>query len=222
VNSLHNEAILEEIKNSVLSMDADVLLSAIKKALSLGIDPISIVNEGLSKGLNVVGEKFEKGEYFLMELVTAAEITKKAIDELLQPEILKRKVKRKSLGKIVIGTVKGDIHDIGKNIVSAMLFAAGFEVFDLGVDVPATAFVMKAKEVNADVVAASALLSTTMSYQRDIVQALVDAGIRDKVKVIFGGAPVTAEWVEKIGGDGYAENGVEAARLLKKLLSLED
>lgn len=222
VRSLSKDAIFEEIRDSVLSMDSDDLMDTVRKALSRGIDPISIVDDGLARGLRVVGRKFEEGEFFLIELVTAAEAAQRVIKEILQPEIGKRKAKRRSLGKIVLGTVEGDIHNIGKNIVGAMLFAAGFEVYDLGVDVPVAEFVKKAREVDADVVGASALLSTTRLVQKDIVQALVEEGIREKVKVIFGGAPVTEEWVEEIGGDGYAENGVEAVDVVKRLLNIAE
>lgn len=219
---MSKDAIFEEIRDSVLSMDPDDLMDTVRKALSRGIDPISIVDDGLARGLRVVGRKFEEGEFFLIELVTAAEAAQRVIKEILQPEIGKRKAKRRSLGKIVLGTVEGDIHNIGKNIVGAMLFAAGFEVYDLGVDVPVAEFVKKAREVDADVVGASALLSTTRLVQKDIVQALVEEGIREKVKLIFGGAPVTEEWVEEIGGDGYAENGVEAVDLVKRLLNIAE
>lgn len=219
---MSKDAIFEEIRDSVLSMDPDDLMDTVRKALSRGIDPISIVDDGLARGLRVVGRKFEEGEFFLIELVTAAEAAQRVIKEILQPEIGKRKAKRRSLGKIVLGTVEGDIHNIGKNIVGAMLFAAGFEVYDLGVDVPVVEFVKKAREVDADVVGASALLSTTRLVQRDIVQALVEEGIREKVKLIFGGAPVTEEWVEEIGGDGYAENGVEAVDVVKRLLNIAE
>lgn len=222
VRSLSKDTIFEEIRDSVLSMDSDDLMDTVRKALSRGIDPISIVDDGLARGLRVVGRKFEEGEFFLIELVTAAEAAQRVIKEILQPEIGKRKAKRRSLGKIVLGTVEGDIHNIGKNIVGAMLFAAGFEVYDLGVDVPVAEFVKKAREVDADVVGASALLSTTRLVQKDIVQALVEEGIREKVKVIFGGAPVTEEWVEEIGGDGYAENGVEAVDVVKRLLNIAE
>jgi len=144
-----------------------------------------------------------------------------ALKELLEPEISKRKERRKSLGRIVIGTVAGDIHDIGKNIVAAMLFASGFEVYDLGKDAPVEEFAKKAKEVDANIVGASALLSTTLPMQHEIVKAIVSAGFREKVKLIFGGAPVTEEWVREIGGDGYGENAVEAVNVAKKVLGIK-
>jgi len=144
----------------------------------------------------------------------------RVIKDILEPEMAKKKEARKSLGKVVLGTVAGDIHDIGKNIVGAMLFAAGFEVYDIGKDIPPEQFVSKAKEVNANLVGASALLSTSLPMQREIVEGIVAAGLRDKVKLIFGGAPVTDEWVKEIGGDGYAENAMEAVNVAKKLLKV--
>jgi corrinoid protein of di/trimethylamine methyltransferase len=207
----------EEIVNAVLSFDGDKVTEATKKALKQGQDPVKIVDE-LTKALRIVGKKFEDGEFFLMHLVAAAEPVQRVIKDILEPEMLKKKEQRTSLGKVVLGTVAGDIHDIGKNIVGAMLFAAGFEVYDIGKDMPADQFVAKAKEVSANLVGASALLSTSLPMQREIVEGIVAAGLRDKVKLIFGGAPVTEEWVKEIGGDGYAENAIEAVNVAKRLL----
>lgn len=210
----------EDIINAVLTFDPDKVAEATKKALARGDDPVKIIDNGLAEALRIVGKKFEDGELFLMHLVAAAEPVQKAITEILQPELAKRKEQRKSLGKVVLGTVAGDIHDIGKNIVAAMLFAAGFEVFDVGKDVPTEQFIAKAKETNANIVGASALLSTTLPIQKDILQATVAAGMRSNVKLIFGGAPVTEEWVKKIGADGYAEDAVQAVKVAKTLLGV--
>jgi len=210
----------EEIVNAVLSFDGDKVTEATKKALKQGKDPVKVVDE-LTKALRIVGKKFEDGEFFLMHLVAAAEPVQRVIKEILEPEMMKKHSERKSLGKVVLGTVAGDIHDIGKNIVGAMLFAAGFEVYDIGKDIPAEQFVSKAKEVNANLVGASALLSTSLPTQREIVDGIVTAGLREKMKLIFGGAPVTDEWVKEIGGDGYAENAMEAVNVAKKLLKIE-
>jgi len=219
---MSQHAILDEVANAVQAFDPDKVMEATKKALAAGIDPAVIIEQGLAKGLRIVGKKFEDGELFLMHLVAAAEPAQKAIRELVEPEIKKRKGERKSLGKVVLGTVAGDIHDIGKNIVGAMLIAAGFDVYDIGKDVPTEQFVNKAKEVNAHIVGASALLSTSLPMQHEIVKALVTEGIRNEVKLMFGGAPVTEEWVREIGGDGYAENAVEAVKAAKKLLKIKD
>jgi corrinoid protein of di/trimethylamine methyltransferase len=209
----------EEIVNAVLSFDGDKITEVTKKALKQGQDPTKILDE-LTKALRIVGKKFEDGEFFLMHLVAAAEPVQRVIKDVLEPEMVKKKEQRKSLGKVVLGTVAGDIHDIGKNIVGAMLFAAGFEVYDIGKDIPPEQFVSKAKEVNANLVGASALLSTSLPMQREIVEGIVAAGMRNKVKLIFGGAPVTDEWVKEIGGDGYAENAIEAVNVAKKLLNV--
>jgi len=216
------EKIFDEISEAIQSFEEEKVLNTVKKALSLGVDPSEIIEKGIAKGLRIVGDKYERGELFLMHLVAAAEPAQKAVKELLEPEIKKKAGERKSLGKVVIGTVQGDIHDIGKNIVAAMLFAAGFDVIDLGKDVPAEEFAKKAKEVGANIVGASALLSTTLPVQKEIVEALKAMGIRDKVKVIFGGAPCTPEWVEEIGGDGYAENAIEAVKVAKRLIGVKD
>ncbi len=215
---MSQQALLDDVANAVQTFDSDKIMEATKKAISADIDPSIIIEQGLAKGLRVVGKKFEDGELFLMHLVAAAEPAQKAIKELLEPELKKRKSERKSAGKVVLGTVAGDIHDIGKNIVGAMLIAAGFDVYDIGKDIPAEEFVKNAKEVNADVVGASALLSTSLPVQAEIVKAFKSANLRDKVKLVFGGAPCTTEWVKEIGGDGYAENAVEGVIVIKQLL----
>jgi len=216
---LSEQAKLDDVVNSIQTFDPDKVMDATKKALDAGIDPLKIIQDGLTKGLRIVGKKFEDGELFLMHLVAAAEACKKTLNEMLEPRIVGRKNERKSLGKIVIGTVAGDIHDIGKNIVASMLFAAGFEVHDLGKDIPVSQFIDRLKEVDANVVASSALLSTTMPMQREIVKALVHDGLRNKAKVLVGGAPVTQDWAREIGADGFAENAVEAVNVTKRLLS---
>jgi len=218
---MSQQAILDELANAVQSFDSDKVMEATKKALAAGIDPSTVIEQGIAKGLRVVGKKFEDGELFLMHLVAAAEPAQKAIKELVEPEIKKRKGERKSAGKVVLGTVAGDIHDIGKNIVGAMLIASGFDVIDIGKDIPAEEFVKKAKEVNANVVGASALLSTSLPVQAEIVKAFKAANMRDKVKLVFGGAPCTAEWVKEIGGDGYAESAVEGVSVIKQLLGVK-
>jgi corrinoid protein of di/trimethylamine methyltransferase len=214
--------ILKEIEHAILTFDEEKAYEVTKKALEKGLDPIEIIDKGFTKALRIAGKKFENEEFFITDLVAAAEAAKKPIKELLEPEIQKRREERKALGKFVIGTVAGDIHDIGKNIVATLLFASGFEVFDLGVDVPAEKFVEKAKEVNADIVGASALLSTSLPQQEEIVKSFVSAGIRDKVKIMFGGAPVTEEWVKKIGGDAYAEDAIQAVKVAKELLGIKE
>ncbi len=221
VKILSTKIIYDELVAAVLSFDADKVLETTKKALDIGLSPGDIIENGLGKGLKTVGEKFEKCEIWLMHLVAAAEAAQRAIVELLEPEILKRKETRTSLGKIVIGTVAGDIHDIGKNIVRALLTAAGFEVHDLGKDIPVKDFIDKVRETNASILAASALLTSTAPMQRDIVEALKKEGIRKKVKVMVGGAAVSAEWAEEIGADGYAPNAAAAVELAKRFMGVK-
>jgi len=212
--------IFEELSDSVLTLEPDEVKNATQKALEIGTDPLDIIEKGFSKALKIVGDAYEEGEFFLMELMAAAECVKKSLDELLKPLILEKKSSIKSLGVVVIGTVKGDIHEIGKNIIASFLFAAGFEVHNIGNDIPVEDFVEKAREVNADVVGASALLSTTLPEQEKLVEAFEKAGLRDKVKLIFGGAPVTEQWVEDIGGDGFASTPLEVVNLVKDLLEI--
>jgi trimethylamine corrinoid protein len=218
---LSEQAYLDEVVNSVLTFDSNRVKESTNKALSAGVDPSRIIEGGLTKGLRIVGEKFENGELFLVHLVAAAEASRTVMNELLEPRIVKSTAERKSLGKVVIGTVAGDIHDIGKNIVASMLFAAGFEVHDLGKDVPVDQFTKRSKEVRATIVASSALLTTTMPIQREIVKRLIAEGLGDQVKVMVGGAPVTENWAKEIGADGYAENAVEAVTVAKKFCTVD-
>jgi dimethylamine corrinoid protein len=218
---LSKEDIYEELANAVLSFDGDKVVQTSKKALDARLTPTEIIEDGLARGLQIVGKKFDDGELFLMHMVAAAEAVKKALSEVLEAELSKSKTERRTLGKVVIGTVAGDIHDIGKNIVATMLFAAGFEIYDLGKDVPTDKFIEKVKEVNANIVAVSSLLSTSLPMQEDIVRRLVTQGMRDKVKVMVGGAPATEEWASKIGADGYGQNAADAVTLARTLVGVK-
>ena len=201
---------IEEIINDIINYDPEEVVKKCKKALESGVDPLKIIEEGIAKALKTVGDGYEKGELFLVHLISAASAAEKGLKDVIEPELSKRKINRKVLGKVVLGTVEGDIHDIGKTIVASLLFASGFTVYDLGKDVPVKEFIKKVKEVDADIVAASALLSTTMPVQKDLIEALKAEGLREKVKVMVGGAPVTEEWAEEIGADGYAEDALGA------------
>jgi len=212
--------LLDEISEAIQAFDEERLFATVKKALEMNIDPSEVIEKGIAKGLRTVGEKFDCGDLFLVHLISAAEPAQKAVKELLKPALEKKAEHAKTLGKVVLGTVQGDIHSIGKNIVGAMLFAAGFEVLDLGEDVPAENFAKKAKEVGAQLVGASALLTTTKPRQKDIVDALEEEGIRNQVKTIFGGAPCTPEWVKEIGGDAFAGSAMEGVRVAKRLLGI--
>lgn len=213
--------LVNELREAVLSYDTDTLISAVKRNLEKGVNALDIVN-ALTVVLREVGDKFQAGDLFLAELVAIAENVKTAISEILEPELRRIGGERKALGKVVIGTVHGDIHDIGKNIVASMLFAAGFEVHDLGKDVPVEEFIRKVKEVNANIIAMSALLSTTLPVQREVIEMLGREGLRGKVKVMVGGAPVTKEWAEEIGADGYGEDAIEAVKVAKTLVGVRE
>jgi len=207
--------LLEELAQSVTAGDPNKARKLAASAVG-EMDPLEAIEDGLAKGAIVVGNKFEKGEIFLPDLVMAAEAMKAGID-VFESELLKTKKTRKSLGKVVIGTVAGDIHDIGKRIVGTMLFANGFEVADLGVDVPRIKFVEKTREFNANVLGLSALLTTTIIEQGNIIQTLKNEGIREKIKVIVGGAPVSEQWAQNIGADAFATDaftGVEKIKML--------
>jgi corrinoid protein of di/trimethylamine methyltransferase len=169
-------------------------------------------------GVNEVGDQFSRGDMFLPELVAAGEAMKAAV-AVLEPEMAKTGAAREIEGKVVVGTVQGDIHDIGKTLVGTMLSASGFEVYDLGVDVPIMKFVETARQVGADIIGLSALITTTMGKQRDVIEALDDMGMRAQVKVMVGGAPVTHSWAEEIGADGYSEDAVGAVSLAKRLVA---
>lgn len=203
---------------AILEIDEEETLRLTRKALEEKI-PIEKIIDGLSEGLRQMGGLFEKGEKFIPELVIAAEFVNKAF-KILEPYLSqKEEDKAKGWGrvKVVIATVKGDIHDLGKNLVATMLSTAGFQVIDLGKDVDAKTIVSKVKETNARVVGLSALLTTTMVHQEEVIKLLIQEGLREKVKVIIGGAPATQSWAEKIGADAYAENAMEAVRKLKEI-----
>ena len=209
--------LFQEMTQSIIDGDSDVSAELARRAVDQGINPLEAISEGFVRGVNKVGEDFAKGDAFLPELVMAGEAMKAAV-AVLEPELAKRGTERTMLGKVILCTVEGDIHEIGKTLVGTMLSSAGFKVFDLGVDVPVMKVVEKAREVNADIVAMSALLTTTMVHQKDVIEALEDIGIRSKVKVMVGGAPVTKEWVKQIGADGYSEDAIGAIKVAKQLL----
>jgi len=204
-----------------MTFDSDKFVETVRKTIEQGNDPVKVVN-ALTEVLKEIGKKFENGEIFLVHLVAAGDAARKATVEVLEPLIKKSGEKKQALGKILIGTVAGDIHDIGKNIVAMMLFTAGFEVYDIGKDIPTEDFVQKTRELNPDMVALSALLTTTLPVQREVIEALKKAGLRDKVKVLVGGAPATAKWAEEAGADGYGEDAMEAVRIAKKLMGVND
>jgi corrinoid protein of di/trimethylamine methyltransferase len=210
--------ILTEITCNLVECEApDLVAELSQQALEQGEEPLTIINQALVPGMEIVGEKFQTGEYFLPHMIIAANAMQHAMG-LLEPELLARQQSVEGQGVFVIGSVKGDIHEIGKSLIATMMLANGFQVHDLGVDVAPETFVEKVQETDADLVGLSALLTTTMTAQRDVLEALQEAGIRDRVKVMVGGAPVTEEWAASIGADGYAEDVVSAVELAKHLL----
>ncbi len=211
------EDLFDSMQQSIIDGEAEDADALARQALEQGVDPLQAINQGFVVGLDEVGEQFSSGEMFLPDLVQAAEAMKAAV-AVLEPEMARLGAARKMLGKVVIGTIEGDIHDIGKTLVATMLSAGGFQVYDLGVNVPVMALVEKAREVEADIVGVSALLTTTMTKQRDVIEALDDLGLRPQVKVIIGGAPVTQDWVDDIGADGYSEDAIGAVNMAKKLI----
>jgi len=212
-----SDELFQAMAQSIIDGDPDGAADLARKAVEAGIDPLEAINKGFVSGVDYVGEQYSKGEMFLPDLVLAGEAMKAAI-AVLEPEIARKGGQRQTLGTVVIGTVEGDIHDIGKTLVATMLSVGGFRVYDLGVDVPVPTFVEKAREVNADIVGMSALLTTTMVRQRDVIEALEDAGLRSRVKVMVGGAPVTRSWAQEIGADGYSEDAIGAVAVARQLL----
>jgi corrinoid protein of di/trimethylamine methyltransferase len=213
------EELLNKMAQSVLDGDSDTAEALAKQAVAMGMDPLEAITKGFVVGVNKVGENFACGEAFLPELVMAGEAMKAAVSAL-EPEMQKRGVQRTMLGKVVLATVEGDIHEIGKSLVGTMLSASGFQVYDLGVDVPTARIISKVKEVNADIVGLSALLTTTMVKQKEVIEELDKLGLRKQVKVMVGGAPVTRDWVQKIEADGYSEDAIGAVSLAKQLVGI--
>ena len=202
----------EAILNGKLEQAVDVTTQAIAD----GVEPQAIINGYMIKAMEEVGQRFQRGEAFVPNLLMAARAMKGSLD-ILKP--LMKGDASTTLGKVVIGTVKGDLHDIGKNLVASMLEGCGFEVINLGVDVPSDKFIAAIKENNADILCLSALLTTTMNYMKDVIEALKADGLRDQVKVMVGGAPVTAMFAEQVGADGYSEDASEAVALARRLVS---
>jgi len=210
------EKYITEVYKAVMSYDTEAVKSKVTEALDGGADPLRIMNEGLSRAIVEIGDLFGREEIFLVELMIAAEACMGGM-EIGKKKLLEKKIPlAKPKGVIVIGTVKGDIHNIGKDIVKTLLETSGFEVHDLGVDQPAENFVNKAIEVDARLVASSALLTTTASNQKEIEEKLKASGIRDRVKTIIGGAATTAEWSKEIGADFYAATATDGVTLIKR------
>jgi len=213
-----NSDIIEGLRNAVVNLDVDRVRATAEEAVRHGVNPVEAIEDGLSKGIREIGGKFEAGEAFIMELVLAAEAMKAGI-EVFRPLLAAQRLERKATGIVVIGTVRGDIHDMGKNLVIVMLEAAGFDVKDLGVDVPPEKFLEKVKEEKPHIIAMSSLLTTSAPEQRIVVDALEKNGIRRGLKVVVGGAAVTTKLAKEMGADGYSDNAVDSVAVFKQLMS---
>ena len=211
---------LEILKQALIGADRDTALAAARRLVDAGVDPKVILEDGMAVAMFDLGEMWKRGEVFLPEVVASASVFKQC-NEIVEPVLLaQRQPGDEQATLVVLCTVKGDLHDLGKNMVAAMLRTSGFEVLDLGKDTPADKIIATINEKQPQIVGMSALLTTTVPYQETVIKKLVAEGIRDKVKVMVGGAPVTPEWAEKIGADGYANNAPEAVEVARKLVGL--
>ena len=208
--------LLASLKESLINMDRGKVVELTRKALDDGIKPDEILSEALTPGMEIVGQSYEKDEIFIPEMLMSAEAMQSAM-ELLRPVLTK--AESAGMGKVIIGTVEGDVHDIGQQIVSMMLEGAGFQVFNLGIDVPAAKFVEKAKAEKPDIIGMSAFLSTTGIHYGDVIKALQEAGLRQQVKIIIGGAAASKKYAETIGADGYGADAIAAVKLARSFLN---
>ena len=213
----NTDVLFNEMSDAIEWLDDEKAMELVETALKTGMDPVDVIEKGFSKGLKIVGDRFGKGEAFLTELVAAANIMEEVSDKL-SGALTGSSKKVESKGRVLIGTVSGDVHTIGKNILKTLLEVNGFEVQDLGEDVPAEKFVEKVRELKPEILGLSALMTTTITEQRNVIEALKKAGLRDSVKVLVGGAAVTNKWANEIGADGYAENASDAVQLAMGLV----
>jgi len=211
-----SEEMYKKIAQAVIDGEPEDAVALATEALDQGLDPLECINNGLMPGIQEVGELFSKGDYYLPELIIGADTMKAALD-ILEPALVGGQ-KRDVVGRVVLGTVEGDLHEIGKTLVATMLTANGFQVTDIGVDKKSEDFIKAILEEEADIVGASALLTTTMLQQKSLIEALEAKGIREKVKVMVGGAPVTEAYAKEIGADGYAEDAISAVDLAFRLI----
>ena len=205
----------EKLTKSIIDGNAENVTELTQEAIDQGINPTEIINEGLIKGMNVVGKRFKNGDIFVPEVLMSARAMKKGM-ELVQPLLVEGEMKE--AGRVVLGTVAGDLHDIGKNLVGMMMVSSGLEVTDLGTDVEADEFVESIRKIKPHIVAMSALLTTTMLEMKNVIEVLVEEGLREDVKIIVGGAPVTKDFAEEIGADGWAPDAASAKDLAFELI----
>lgn len=214
---MNNEEFLNTVKKAILEGNKDEAVQLAQRAITEKMDLNDIIENGYIPGIQKVGQLWEEGEYFLPELIMSAECMKAAM-KIMQPELEKAQIDVQSAGTVVIGTVEGDIHDIGKNLVASILSANGFDVIDLGGDVKLETFIEKAEEASANLICLSALLTTTMTGQKKLIELLKEKGLYGRFKVMVGGAPVNQKWADDIGADGYSENALTAVSVAKKLV----
>jgi len=211
------EDILQNLSDAVLSFDSEAAADAARAAVASNINPVRAIEGGLAVGLREVGDRFERGDLWLPHLVLGAEAMEAAV-KVLEEHMPREELEAISRGTVVIGTVEGDMHDLGLRIVASMLRANGFKVYDLGCNTRSLDYIQKAQEVGADIIAASSLMTTTMPFMKDLIEALESSGIRDQFKVLIGGGPVTENWAEEIGADGYGKDAAEAVKVAKELM----
>ena len=214
------EDVISELRQAVNDYDPEAAETAAHKVIEHGIDPVYAITKGLTEELREIGDKFGTGELWFIDLMAAANTVQAAVS-ILEPEIKRRDIQTESMGRFLIGTVEGDIHDIGKNIVTLLLKANGYEVLDIGVDIPADVFVEQVRETKPDFLGLSSLLTSSMPQQKKVIDALIENGLRDTVKVIIGGAAVNEKWASEIGADGYAEDAIDAIKVTKALTMKE-
>jgi dimethylamine corrinoid protein len=214
------EGIIKELRQAVNNYDPEAAELAAQKVIDQGHDPVLAITKGLTEELREIGDKFGTGELWFIDLMAAANTVQAAVG-ILEPEIKRRNIQTESMGRFLIGTVEGDIHDIGKNIVTLLLKANGYEVFDIGVDIPAEVFVEKVREIKPDFIGLSSLLTSSMPQQKKVIEVLKENGLRDTVKVIIGGAAVNERWASEIGADGFAEDAIDAIKVTKALTTGE-
>jgi 5-methyltetrahydrofolate--homocysteine methyltransferase len=213
-----SEENLSQLRDAIIELDSQKAEDAARKGLEAGLEPLDMINNGIRSALDVLGERFSAGDLFLPELVLSAKAADAAV-AILEPELLKQGGSDDKLGKILIATVKGDIHDIGKNIVTLLMKSAGFDVVDIGVDKTVEEIVNAAKDNEVGVIGLSALLTTTMPQMQEFIEHLQESGFRDQYKVIIGGAPVTQDYCDQIGADGYGADATRAVEITKNLVS---
>lgn len=217
---MSKEFFMEGLKKAILSYDMEGARRAAEAAVRAGVDPAEAIQQGLAAGIKEVGERFHRYEIYLPHMVLASDAMTEAM-KVFEGALSEERMRLLRKGTIVLGTVEGDIHDLGKNVVAMMLKAEGFEVSDLGKDVKTDIFIQKAREVDADIIGVSSLMTTTMPYQRELIEELTRLGLRESFKVMIGGGPITKEWADRIGADGYGRDASEAVREAGRLMALK-